>query len=1229
MKSRPEFTKQQSDAILTNGVSIALSAGAGCGKTFVLTQRFLAGLDPGQAGAAESDLHTLVAITFTDRAAREMRDRIRAACHERLRNCPADQIEHWLNVLRGLDSARISTIHAFCASLLRSQAVEAGLDPRFTLLDPALADSLLERVVRDSFRELLEQKNDDVMQFVVQFGYERAQEILQSLAKQCFHVDFSKFADVTPEQMAASWIAQWTSEFVPKLIASFRESEVVSRTLKAIENSPSKNATMKERIANLNQSLEPTAVWKNAESELESIRENAKVLGGGGKKDWVSDEAQEAVKQSFEELRKKIDDLKKDLSHSAQDVATSAEIACRGLHLAQRILADYAAAKRAQGVLDFDDLLLQARNLLRDNESVRQRVAAGIRLLMVDEFQDTDPVQADLVRSLCGAALTNGRLFMVGDRKQSIYRFRRADPTVFTSMSAEIPEKGRLPLSTNFRSQPAVLNFVNHLFASAMEGYEHLSPFQNRQDSPTPAIEFLFAMFDSDGADKRPPVDGDLEDESDGPNASELRSREADWMARRIVDLLRDPTPRIRSKEKDQDGRPILRRTEPRDIVILFRALTNVQEYEAALRRYGLEYYLVGGKAFFAQQEVFDLLNLCRYLDDSDDLVGLVGVLRSPFFNLSDDTLQILSFHAAESDSEAGQDGPGRTGGRSSFSPVSLHESLYLEPPSSLPDDQRHRVRFAAQVLTELQSSKDRIPLSKLLNLAIERTGYDASLLVEFLGERKLANLRKLVEMARQFEQGDFATLKDFVARLQTSVLEETNEEFATTIPESGKVIRLMSIHQSKGLEFPVVFVADIDRKRPPQGGNAVMHPELGPLIKLPAQFGVKIDNLGLRMHSLAEKDADAEETIRLFYVACTRAADYLILSCGYDDKKKQHSPWMELIESRFDIRKGLLKNDPLLGSSPYGTAGRDEIPEIKVHLKPCEAKVVESSGGKRIPVGEIPGRVLSAEPAEFPVSARIVSRDFTDLPFTSVSQLEAIDDQLTGGQSHRKVRRAPTIDEEFVDVDMATVLGTLVHTVLERVDFRETATWADLLDQVARQSKDVLSDDVVSQARSMLQRFFESPLPGEFANAKSISREIDFMIPWSTGRETQPQTDDQSFRPAPLIVGIIDLLVETDRGWHILDYKTGEFSPGAGDQQLLAPYELQLGLYAHAVEQWFGATPSELSLIVFKPTVRRITLPWSAARWEKIRKRVNRAIEAMKQEPSTESGSGMAIRGE
>jgi ATP-dependent helicase/nuclease subunit A len=1206
MTQRQQFTAQQAAAIQARGVSVALSAGAGCGKTFVLTQRFLAGLELTDGNEPANELHQLVAITFTERAAREMRDRIRDACHARLQGCDQNQVQHWLGILRGLDSARISTIHSFCSSLLRSQAVEANLDPGFALLEPALADTLLRHVAQNTLHDLIEAEDDDAYQLVVQFGLERARELLRKLTSQRFQIDFSAFREMSPEQLALEWMRKWHSEFVPKLVGKFRESPIIEKTLSAISGSPSKHVTMIDRIAYLSETLWPETPWNDIPTTLANIHEHARITGGGGKKDWETEERKEEIKLAFQKLRESVEKLRETLDFRPEDVTTSAELACRAIRLTAQTAEQYAAAKKNQGVLDFDDLLLHTRNLLRDNESVRKRVAAGIQLLMVDEFQDTDPVQADVVRSLCGAALTQGKLFMVGDRKQSIYRFRRADPTVFSTMSNEIPASGRLPLNVNFRSQPAVLNFVNHLFAPAMDRYEPLVPFQNQQHSPTPGVEFLFAGFDAEGADAESPIttgsnSGSKSDDDDiRANAAELRAREADWIARRIAMLLADPAPRIRGKEKDPQGNPLLRRTKPGDIVILFRALSSVQEYETALRRYGLNYYLVGGKAFFAQQEIFDLLNLCRYLDDCDDHVGLVGILRSPFFNLSDDAIHALAVHTEAAATQEKLQPVAAT-----RATLSLHQTLYLEPPAYLPEDQKSRIRFAAEILTNLRNRKDRIPLSDLLTEAVEQTGYDAAILIEFLGDRKLANLRKLIEMARQFDQRDFFTLTDFVNRLQTSVIEETDEEFATTLPESGDVIRLMSIHQSKGLEFPVVIVADIDRKGPPRGSEAVLHPDLGPLIKPLEQFGSKVKNLALEMHKLAEQEADAEETIRLFYVACTRAADYLILSSGIEPDKPPQSPWRELLETRFDIRTGLLKTDPLLGSSESGTAAPENIPEILVHHVPCEANRAEPENKKRISLGQIPGRVIEATPADFPESSAIFPRNKSDLRIVSVSRLEAIDAQIVQAQ---KPKKTVGDDEIAIDPDMATTLGTIVHTVLERIDFREPSHWPDLLKKVVEQYHDKVSHEVVQQASTMLTRFFDSRLAEEFSQVKTIHREIDFLLPWP-GNELAAAPA----RPATLIAGVIDLLIETEAGWHVLDYKTGDFPPQISDDQLIYPYVLQLGLYAHAVEQWFGSPPVELSLITFRPRVRRITMPWTQAHWDQIRKRVEQAIWTLK----------------
>ncbi|OYW24175.1 MAG: hypothetical protein B7Z55_02815, partial [Planctomycetales bacterium 12-60-4] len=529
--SQPKYTEQQAAAIETGGVSIALSAGAGCGKTFVLTQRFLRQLEPGPDTA---DLGTLVAITFTDRAAREMRDRVRESCQLRLQHCEHHEVEHWLTVLRGLDAARISTIHSFCTSLLRANAVEARLDPGFSVLEPALADTLMQTASETVIHKLLIQDDPDVVPFVLKFGLERTRDLMSQMARQRFRMDWSIWEDVTPEVLAEDWRRRWVTEFVPKLIDEVRTSPAGRTVLEMLSEHRPQHPEMERRCDLVVEKLELEHKWSDPLLELTNLREAAKVQGGGGKSVWPSEDVFEIVKDSLSSLRADIDRVVKQLPVVEEDLQLSAEFACRGLRLARHVSENYDTLKRQAGTLDFDDLLLRARDLLRDHRDVRQRFALGIRLLMVDEFQDTDPVQAEIVRSLCGEALRHGKLFFVGDAKQSIYRFRRADPQVFRTLREELPSQGQMSLTRNFRSQPAMLQFVNVLFGAEFERYEPLEPFRNEQLSPIPVIEFLFATHDAEKSD----VTDDHK-----PRAEELRRREADWMARRIVELLADATP--------------------------------------------------------------------------------------------------------------------------------------------------------------------------------------------------------------------------------------------------------------------------------------------------------------------------------------------------------------------------------------------------------------------------------------------------------------------------------------------------------------------------------------------------------------------------------------------------------------------------------------------------------------------------------------------------------------
>jgi ATP-dependent helicase/nuclease subunit A len=1167
MSERPSYTRQQAAAIETRKVSIGLSAGAGCGKTFVLTERFLSHLVPqGESGKGGGEpLSQIVAITFTDRAAREMRDRIRSTCARRIEKCGEAEVPHWLSVLRSIDGARISTIHSFCAGFLRRHAVAAGVDPQFGLMEAETGDTLVRMSIARTVKRLLEQGDENCLKLVVHYGLNGMRRMLGQLLSGQATLDTDRFWERDARQFASEWVEHLNGVFLPRLVRDFATSDHVAQIILLLRENESSNAVMRQRRGLLLDRLESLRSGVSGVSSLEEIREAAQVKGAGNKSTWPSEETYEAVKAGFERLRKEIDKIGEFMEIDVAAIQRSAELTVAAVNVVRSAAVDLATAKQEASLLGFDDLLVRTRNLLRQSEAVRRETAASIAALLVDEFQDTDPVQAEIVETLVGDGLASGKLFVVGDAKQSIYRFRRADPTVFDAMRARIPSQGRLPLTTNFRSQPEILNFVNALFAPALKAaYEPLVP-NREQLSPTPSIEFLFAL--------------PAADEEDPDRADCRRRREAEWMARRIQELLDDPAPRIPEKDT-ATGETRLRRVQAGDIAVLFRALSDVALYEDVFRRRGIDYYLVGGRAFFAQQEVYDLVNLCGFLNDPDDAIALVGVLRSPFFSFDDDTLVALG-------------GFGEP----------LRESLANSPPSDLPERQQEQVRHASRVLDELLRKKDRLPLAGLLELAIERTGYDASLLHEFLGRRKVANLRKLIDMAREFDRSGRGTLADFAQRLRDSISEETVEELAATHPETSNVVRLMTIHQSKGLEFPVVIVADMDRPSRGSVWEAVYHREFGPLLPPPPSGIEEPRHIAIQMNKYIEDREDEEESLRVLYVALTRAADHLILSSALYSNGRPRSQWLKLLAERFDLGTGLAKGDPYFGTS-LGKGSAAAIPEILVHQEPPEQIVVAPHKSKLAPLSQFREIVEQGESGVLPSLMRPVSPSHAVTPQFSVSVIEQADAFLRGTDTAWPVLVDPLDANDLRGRDDPTVLGTVVHSVIDRLPWSLTkakprTTKRKRSDADAGADTEPIaaivhaalrglspSDKRKVSAEPVIQRveaFVGSELWKELTGAQRWFREIDFLLPWPV--------DSAHESEQAIISGQLDCLVQTAAGgWKIVDYKTGRV-PEGDPAALFEHFSIQLVLYAQAVRAMTGRLPDSIEIVALHEEIRRFPL--------------------------------------
>lgn len=1175
MSAKPaKLTDQQVAAITTRKVSVSLSAGAGCGKTFVLTRRFLSHLEPGP----DVNLSGLVAITFTERAAREMRERIRGACFERLHGCPAEEVAHWLRITREIDSARVSTIHSFCASVLRSAAVEARLDPQFGLLEPQIGTAFLSQAVTEAIHEAVARPIAAAGDVVHVFGLDRTITLCEMLVRKRFELQRDVWSQCTPQQLADLWQQRFRDQAAALVLRNLRTSPELATTWKLLKENTTTNAVMLDRrgvlISELQKLFESPETISHPLEWLRRVRENAQVQGGGGKKAWDSEEVFEEIKGALSDVRKVVDKFAPQLEFDAEHVLPAARLSMQMLELVLLAIDQYELRKSEAALLDFDDLLLRTRDLLRDNSSVRQRVAAGIDHLMVDEFQDTDPVQAEIVRYLCGSKLTTGKLFLVGDAQQSIYRFRRADPNVFRQLRTEIPPAGRLPLNQNFRSQPAILDFVNALFAEALGDIFQPLVTGEKQLSPAPSIEFLFAVSSEQ----------DLQTTAEG-----RRQEEAAWMARRIHELLADPTPRIRTTDP-VTAQTVLRPVKAGDIVILFRALSDVRYYEQALRDCRLEYYLVGGRAFYAQQEVFDLLNLLRFLNEPDDEISLLGALRSPFFGLTDDTLMSLARHAP-----------------------TLDDGLQQPPLSELTESQRPLVEHAKLVLNDLRAVKDRLSITGLINRVLDLTAYDASLVPEFLGRRKLANLRKLIEMARQFDRAGGFTLSDFVERLKGAVADETDEELAATQAESSDVIRIMTIHQSKGLEFPVVVVADMDRSGQPPPSPVEFSTELGPLISPPERFGRQIENLGLRLHRMLESQAEAAEHLRLLYVALTRAADHLILSSGLKALDKLSSGWMQLLASRFDLATGQPLANPETGETTIPAPYAERCPPVLSHRVAPRSPLLPPAIHEGLPLREFAELVSQAEPLPLPSLLVPLKADAATRLSFSVSELESVDERLRQASVPHPSHASPA--EPAADqLPLAEDLGTLVHAVLERIDPQANAEQIPhLLEACWSSTFATLPEEIKQSAGNMLAAFWSSPVAQELRQARQCHREFEFNI---------GVPSDLLPGETRCIAGKIDCLFQTPDGeWVIFDYKTGDRFASRDPEELLKHYEFQLGVYAWAIRDGLGIMPSRVAIVAFRPAASVICWPVTEDALRQIRERSAAAIEECLKANSAETG--------
>ncbi len=1130
-RGTPKLTASQKLAVDARGKSVCVVAGAGTGKTSVLVERYIGLLSKGDA-----EVPQIIAITFTEKAAKEMKDRIRKACRDKIRQAPdAEGRRFWLRQRNELDGAQISTIHSLCARLIRECPVEAGVDPRFSVLDEAEGDILLGKAVKKALADLLDDEDEDALRLVAEYELSKTMDLILAMLKQrglldmCLQGwDFAGEAETLQRWTAALRRAMGSADAV----AVIRET----RPLNPGDKMDTQRTEVVRIVDRLERSKEPDVALLRALYEQCNCQ-------GGSKAKWAEGDL-ERLKDAFKSLRELLQPANTKEPGEAERKAIGAAAAL--VRASRRVIETYAQHKRESGCLDFQDLELIARDLLTKNAAVQERYRSRVLHVLVDEFQDTNELQKEIINAITGGEKTS-KLFVVGDAKQSIYRFRGADVSVFvkTARAVEAAQGESVSLDRNFRSLPALVAFANCFFGELMPKkgpaaapadyeavYENLE--HTRASRPDHAqVELLLAS----------PTEGD--------NAATLRHREADLIARRIQLMVEDGETLVHWSGQGKEERRAVRHG---DIAVLFRAMSDVWIYEQALRERSIPYYVVAGSGFYARQEAKDVLNLLRVLDNRTDDVSLAGLLRSPMFAVSDNALYRLG---AERE-------------------TSLYERLIQH--ASIPAMQageREKLEHAAAVLQELLEMRDRVSLPRLLTCALEKTGYDAALLSQFLGRQKALNIYKLVEMARKFDRRGLFTLHDFADYIGEFVASEVREGEAPVTQEASDVVRVMTIHKAKGLEFPVVFVADISREENVRGRDVFLHKEWGVVLKTRSETGEGEETVPLNIVSDEEKRKEEAESKRILYVAATRAQDYLVFS-GWPynpSEKNSKGKWFSWLDKTFNIAKadsevaykgGRIRITRNLPDAKGATRGLHKSwaqrhPEEIDSLRPLPEDGGRS-GTSQPPCGETLDRQVSrieqslAGMRGFTASGL---QEYRRCPMAyklrNVLGLPASPDGSANRESSGRERPA-----NITGAALARLQGKAAHRALQLLAGGRECSPENVL-------AEALSEAAFEEARAVEGRESQSRVLRHIADAMARFRKSDVFAEIQESRRVLTEFPFLvCFQDGFYLEGSIDLLYEGAKGWEILDYKPRREAD-------IGSFEVQLQAYCLAVEKIFG----------------------------------------------------------
>lgn len=1238
------WTTEQQQVIDLRNRNILVSAAAGSGKTAVLVERIVKIITDKNHPV---DIDHLLIVTFTNAAAAEMRERIGNAIEKALDEQPGN--EHLLRQLTLIHNAQITTIDSFCLYVVRNHFHEIDLEPNFRIGDEGelklLREDVLGRVLEQNYEEPSEAFSD----FVEGYASGRTDAALNEMILQLY--EFSR---------SYPWPEKWLDSFVGAYRIETREeldraewlaplTENICFVLKDCEQ------LLKQALAITQQDDGPDMYEKAVRSDLEKYESLSKLTSFCELSVALSDIKYDRLASSrgFEGNPDKLE-LVKSLREQAKDVVKklckqyffcSPEMMIEQLErtepmleevvrLTKQFADEFAAAKRRKNLVDFHDVEHFALQILVDEETEKAKKTAEefrdtFEEIMIDEYQDSNEVQETLLRSISREERGENNIFMVGDVKQSIYRFRLARPELFMkkydSYSLEESTTQRIVLHKNFRSREEVLTCTNDIFYKIMARslgnveYDAEAALYPGASYPVSA-DFIPEILLADSNDEL------LED----TELTDKKTLEAKIVAEEIKHLMK-------TQQVTDKAAGTLRAAHYSDIVILLRSLSGwADSLVEVLNGNGIPAHTVSSTGYFSTVEVQTVLSMLRLLDNPRQDIPMAAVLRSPMAGLTDEELAVLRledgsvpFHEAVlelaeglyeedgqkeiSDSEAD-----RKQGRNADEKTENHIEITAH---------RKLLKFYKKYKQLRQLVPD-TPIHELIEIILRETGYGHYVAAMPAGNRRTANLNMLLEKAAAYEKTSYKGLFHFVRYIDELQKYDVDFGEADMVGENEDVVRIMSIHKSKGLEFPIVIVSGMGKNFNKQDTRSkmVLHPELG--IGLDYMDGKKrIKSPTIAKKAIA-KQIDLEnlgEELRVLYVALTRAKEKLILTGTLKDAPEK----LEFFRQQANLSKAA--DRPLSYLTREGASGYLDwiLPAVLSYGDKYPVRIVEAA---ELVLDEVENqleqnedlteRIEEIEAADTQLVGQLKQRFSQRYPYQtdilrknkySVSELKhrAMREKFEAEQEETipaflEEPVTPTIPlfiqrEESVEQETANrgaLRGTAVHRVMECYDFASEKSVHEQMEAMEKEEK--ITADMRALVREQTVADFVSSETGKrMALAQrggALYREKPFVMGFTEEElerygfgagaqmiENEAQTENAQQEimsenvsqenhmheeDLTLIQGIIDVFWIEDDGITVLDYKTDRVDTA---QELIDRYATQLKLYADALERVFA----------------------------------------------------------